>query len=102
MRRARAAEDVSEVPARQPPARHAALGKGQRPAAVDNSKLLEASGDAQKLRRGLMEGLDYTLVSEPTWRALVSWCAAQSAVRCAGWLSPRDCRMLTCIQQCGA
>ena len=83
MRRARAAEDVSKVSERRPLAQHAALGKGQRPAEIDNSKLLEASGDAQKLRQGLMEGLDYTLVSEPTWRALVSWCAAQGAVRCA-------------------
>ena len=89
VRRARAAEDVSEVSARQPPARHAALGKGQRPAAIDNSKLLEVSGDTPKLRPGLMEGLDYTLVSEPTWRALVSWCAAQRAVRCGEWLNQR-------------
>ena len=75
------------MPARQPPVRHAALGKGQRPAEIDNTRLLEAPGDAQKLRKGLMEGLDYTLVSEPTWRALVSWCAALGAVRCAEWLN---------------
>jgi DUSP domain len=44
-----------------------------RPSAIDNSPLL--GGQGGKLREGLSEGMDFTVINKETWELLHKWSA---------------------------
>lgn len=54
---------------------------GDRPVEIDNECLLETTSQLCGLKRGLKEGIDYVVITEAAWKALISWYGGGPVVR---------------------
>ena len=54
---------------------------GDRPVEIDNECLMDTGSPLCALKRGLKEGIDYAVLTESAWDALVSWYGGGPAIR---------------------